>query len=224
MRGRADSYARLKTSHLSQHFIFGKKFIETEGIHFSKKYNKEIKNVVPSKNREKARIRLARLSEKISNQRRDYCIKTALYFARKYDVIVLEDINMQNMSRTLRLGKSVNDLGFGEFRRWLEYEGEKYDSLVYYADKWFASSKTCHECGEKNSLLRLSDREWVCPHCGSIIDRDRNAAMNLRDYFIDINTAGTAGINACGDTSSTLRKTLLQVVSRKQEAPSLMVE
>lgn len=88
------------------------------------------------------------------------------------------------------------------------------------ADKWFPNSKTCHECGSKNDLLQLSDREWVCPTCGCIIDRDYNAALNLRDYFInEYNTAGIAGINACGDETSTLRETLEQALSLKQEAP-----
>ena len=142
------------------------------------------------------------------------------YFARKYDVVVIEDLNMQNMARSLRLGKSVMDLGWGMFKTWLGIECEKYDTYLMKADKWFASSKTCHKCGAKNTLLELSDREWVCPNCGCVIDRDRNAAINLRDYFLkQYNTAGTAEINACGDNASTLRETLVQVLSSKQEAP-----
>lgn len=95
-----------------------------------------------------------------------------------------------------------------------------------FADKYFASSKTCFECCAKNDLLKLSYREWVCPHCGAIIDRDYNAALNLRDYFYKViyNTVGTTEINACGETSSTLRETLMQVVSMKQEAPSFRWE
>ena len=173
-----------------------------------------------SKNREKAKKRLSALHEKIANRRKDFIIKSALYFARKYDVVVIEDLNMQNMARSLRLGKSVMDLGWGMFKTWLGIECEKYDTYLMKADKWFASSKTCHKCGAKNTLLELSDREWVCPNCGCVIDRDRNAAINLRDYFLkQYNTAGTAEINACGDNASTLRETLVQVLSSKQEAP-----
>lgn len=178
------------------------------------------KKVKGSSNRFKARKRLNVLYEKVSNRRKEFIIKTALYYARKYDAIVIEDLDMQNMSRSLRLGKSVMDLGWGMFVSWLEHECSKYDTFVLKADKWFPSSKTCHECGSKNDLLRLSDREWVCPTCGCIIDRDYNAALNLRDYFInEYNTAGTAGINACGDETSTLRETLEQALSLKQEAP-----
>jgi transposase len=110
------------------------------------------------------------------------------------------------MSRTLHLGKSVHDLGFGLFRQHLSYKSEGTDSVVIYADKWFASSKTC-------------------PDCGSVIDRDLNAALNLRDYFhqlvggIDKNTVGTTGIYASGEVTSTLRETLAQVISMNEEAP-----
>lgn len=180
----------------------------------------------PSNNRLKARLRYAKLSEHISNQRKDYCIKEAVYYATHYDVIVLEDLDMQSMSKSLHLGKSVNDLGFGMFKSWLSHECKKHDSIVMFADKYFASSKTCFECGVKNDLLKLSDREWVCPHCGAIIDRDYNAALNLRDYFYRVihNTVGTTEIKACGETSSTLREALMQVVSMKQEAPSFRWE
>jgi putative transposase len=172
-------------------------------------------------NHRKARLRLARKSERISRRRREFCIKMARYFAMKYDVVCIEDINMQAMSRSLHLGKSVMDLGWGMLRRWLEYECEKYDTVVYKVDKWYPSSKTCHCCGHVNKDLKLSDREWVCPHCGATIDRDRNAAMNLRDCFVnEICTAGTVGINARGNSASTLRGTVEQVLSSKREGSS----
>ena len=175
-----------------------------------------------SSNRHKFKRKISVLHEHIMNQRNDYLEKLSLYYVRKYDIIMLEDINMQEMSRTLRLGKSVMDLGFGLFRSMLERKCISYDTSVVYIDKWYPSSKICNYCGHKNSLLRLSDREWVCPECGVIIDRDYNAACNIRDYVYNIidNTEGTSEINACGDTTSTLRENLLQVVSLKQEAPS----
>jgi putative transposase len=166
----------------------------------------------------KAQLAYARLSERIADQRGDYAVKTAIHFAKTYDVVVLEDINLQSMARTLRLGKSVNDLGFGEFRRWLEWEAGKYGCYVHYADKWFASSKTCNSCGYRNDGLKLSDREWTCPQCGDTHDRDLNAARNLRDEFLkEYSTAGTAGIDACGDSASTLRETVARALSSKQE-------
>lgn len=179
-----------------------------------------------SSNRDKARKRLAKLDRHISNCRLDFAHKMSRYYADNFDVIVLEDINLQDMARTLHLGKSVNDLGFGMFRQFLSYKCEETDSIIIYTDKWFPSSKTCHECNSENQLLKLSDREWVCPSCGCIIDRDYNAALNLRDYFFKVvleeyyNTVGTTEIYALGDEAPTLRETLMQASSLNKEAPS----
>ena len=185
------------------------------------------RKVIGSSSRDKARKCLARLDRKIANRRNDFCHKMSKYYATRYDVIVLEDINIQDMQkRGLRgHGKSVSDLCFGKFKNYLSYKCEIYDSCLMYVDKWFASSKTCNHCGERNELLQLSDREWVCPSCGCVIDRDFNAACNLKDYFfrvIDIDTAGTAGINAVGEHTNTLRETLMQAYSLKTEAPNFM--
>ena len=167
-----------------------------------RRYSKKQDN---SRNKTKSKCKIAVLHEKVANQRKDFVNKTALYFARKYDVIVLEDINLQNMSRTLHLGKSVNDLGFGMFRTILSQKCYEYSSLLVYADKWYPSSKTCSSCGAVNNELKLSDREWVCTECGSYHNRDLNAAINLENYFFkNYNTVGTTGINAYGDTTSTI--------------------
>ena len=172
-----------------------------------------------SNNRNKARIRFAKAYERTHNRRMDFTVKMALYFARKYDAVIIEDINMQSMSRTLHLGKSVMDLGWGGFVKWLEVECRRYDTHLQKADKWFASSKTCNHCGYVNKYLMLKDRDWVCPVCGMHHDRDRNAANNLRDYFLNqYNTVGTTEFQACGDMASTLRETVEQVLSLKQEA------
>ena len=188
-----------------------KQFLETEDGHRR-----------PSANREKARRRYARLHERTANRRKDFIIKTALHMARKYDVIVIEDIDMQSMARSLNLGKSVMDLGWGKFKTWLDWECFKHGASLVKADKWFPSSKTCNHCGAVNRELKLSDREWVCPECGCIIDRDRNAALNLRDWYLDhlskiLNTDGTSGIKACGETAATPGETPGQVAPVKQE-------
>ena len=189
-----------------QRVLSRRELIPTGEMVYSKKYNKDIPKTERSKNREKARIKLAKLHQHVSNCRRDFSIKQAIHYARMYDVIVIEDINLQDMKRTLKLGKSVNDLGFGIFKQWLQYKCDEYGALLVKADKWYPSSKLCNHCGNKNSLLQLSDREWVCPECGSVIDRDYNAACNLKDYYYNMsnNTVGTTGINAYGDTTSTL--------------------
>lgn len=189
--------------------------------HLSKLQRKLSKKEKGSKNRMKSKRQVAVLHEKIANQRKDFINKTALYFASKYDVIVLEDINLQNMSRTLHLGKSVTDLGFGEFRTVLERKCNEYDTTIFYVDKWYPSSKTCSSCGAINKSLKLSDREWVCTECGTCHNRDFNAALNLEQYFTNqYNTVGTTEINACGDNASTLRAIVMQVLSLNQEAPS----
>ena len=189
--------------------------------HLSKLQRKLSRKEKGSKNRMKSKRQIAVLHEKIANQRKDFINKTALYFARKYDVIVLEDINLQNMSRTLHLGKSVTDLGFGEFRTVLEQKCKEYDTTIIYADKWYPSSKTCSSCGTINKSLKLSDREWACTECGTCHNRDFNAALNLEQYFTNqYNTVGTTEINACGDNASTLRAIVMQVLLLNQEAPS----
>lgn len=183
-----------------------------------------------SANREKAHRRLSRLHQHIADCRKDFVCKQALHYARDFDAVVLEDINMRSMAQTLKNGKSVNDLGFGQFRERLAQKCIEYDTALLYADKWFASSKTCSHCGYKNGLLTLSDRSWVCPECGCVHDRDRNAALNLRDYFWKVighpnynrisNTVGTTEIHAWGDMASTFRETVARAASMNQEVPS----
>lgn len=180
------------------------------------------RKVLGSNNRNKARIRLAACDKHIANRRLDFCHKLSRHYASTYDVIMLEDINMQELTRALYLGKSVYDLGIGLFKNFLSYKCKEEGSVVIYVDKWFASSKTCSCCGNVNHGLRLSDRKWICSECSTEHDRDYNASCNLRDFFYKniLNTGGTLGINACGDTASTLMETLMQVVSLKQEPPS----
>lgn len=178
-----------------------------------------------SNNRNKARIRLANLDRHIANCRQDFCHKTSKYYASNYDVVVIEDLNMQDQAKSKMKGhgKSANDLGFGMFRTYLEYKCADYGTEFVVADKWFPSSKTCNHCGSVNKNLKLDDREWVCPECGVIINRDYNAACNLRDYYFShINTVGTTEIYACGDSTSTLGETPTRVESLKQEASSFM--
>ena len=201
-----------------------KKFVGTGEFRMNDK-GKEVEIRKPSKNREKAIRRIAKFSERLANQRREFLIQTAIHYVRQYDVVVIEDLDMQQMSKNLKLGKSVGDLAFGEFRQWLEHEATKYDCYVHKVDKWYPSSKLCSGCGHKNEELKLSDREWTCPECGTHHDRDFNAAVNLMNEFIErYNTAGTAGIQACGAGASTLRSFVARALSedpvtgRKQEA------
>ena len=147
------------------------------------------RKVKGSNNRHKARLKLAKLHETIRNLRDDFLHKLSYYLSNTYDVIVTEDLNMHDMSQALNFGKSVADNGWGRFLRFLEYKLLDRGKQLIKVDKWFASSKICSNCGTEKDQLSLSTREYVCDNknCNLIIDRDYNAALNIR-------TAGMAGI------------------------------
>jgi len=137
------------------------------------------KKKMGSKNRENARLKVARHYEKIANQRQDFLHEESKSVVVENQVIVLEDLAVQNMVKNRRLAKSISDAGWSEFGRMVEYKAAWYGRTVIIVDRFFASSKLCHVCNEKNAMLTLSDREWKCQVCGTVHDRDRNAAVNL---------------------------------------------
>ena len=128
---------------------------------------------------EKQRRKVARIHEKITNCRMDNQHKVSLDLIRNYDVICLEDLNIKGMVKNRRLAKAINDTSWGQFVSMLSYKAELNDKQVVKIDRWYPSSKTCHNCVWVNEGLKLSDRQWVCPHCGEVIDRDVNAAKNV---------------------------------------------
>lgn len=131
-----------------------------------------------SANYEKQKIRVAKIHEKIQNQRTDFIEKESAKLANLYDVVCVEDINLQNIAQSLNLGKSTNDNGFGMFRARLQQKLELQGKKLVKVDKWFPSSKMCRFCGCVNSDLKLSDRVWTCS-CGKTLNRDENAAINI---------------------------------------------
>ena len=133
-----------------------------------------------SSNYQKQRIKVARVHEKVANQRLDWIHKLSTKLADTYDIVCVEDINMQNMARSLTLGKSTNDNGFGMFRDILSYKLADRGKALVKIDKWFPSSKMCRHCGNVNHELTLADRVWTCD-CGEVIDRDVNAAINIKN-------------------------------------------
>lgn len=137
------------------------------------------KMVYGSHNYEKQRIKVARCHEKIANQRKDWHHKLSYYFAENYDYVFVEDLNLLKMAGTLKLGKSTNDNGFGYFRTFVEYKMKDRGKVFHKINKWYPSSKTCHYCGYIKEDLTLDDREWICPECHNIIDRDWNSAINI---------------------------------------------
>jgi putative transposase len=140
-----------------------------------------------SHNREKQRIRVAKIYEKIHNQRIDFLHKLSTRLAIKYDLICVEDINLQDMSNhKMHFGKSIMDNGFGMFRNMLVYKLHDRGKEIANVDRFFPSSQLCHVCDYRNHDLTLSIREWYCPECGTLHDRDVNAAINiLNEGFSD---------------------------------------
>jgi putative transposase len=132
-----------------------------------------------SQNREKARARLARLHYRIACVRADALHKLTTVLVRRFGTIVIEDLDVRGMYQNRNLSRAISDVGFFEFRRQLKYKSTTQGVRVVTADRWFPSSKTCSDCGFVVDILPLSVREWACPECGSVHDRDVNAAVNL---------------------------------------------
>ena len=129
-----------------------------------------------SNNREKARLVVDRIYEKISNRRMDFQWKLAHELCRRFDYIFIEDLNLQGMSRMW--GRKMHDLAHGHFILILQQTAAKYRCTVHKIDRYYPSSRLC-PCGYKNDMLTLKDRSWVCPHCGQVHDRDILAAQNI---------------------------------------------
>ncbi len=155
-----------------------------------------------SANRRKAINRLARKHLKVSRQRKDFAIKTALCVVKSSDFIAYENLQVRNMVKNRHLAKSISDAAWSQFSQWLQYLGKVYGKIVVAVAPQY-TSQDCSACG--NTVKKsLSVRTHAC-RCGTVLDRDHNAALNilalaLRQAGIDLNTAGHAGINAWGQT------------------------
>jgi putative transposase len=132
-----------------------------------------------SKNRAKARVKVARIYARIADRRRDYQHKLSTSIIRENQTICVESLQVKNMVKNHHLAKAISDVGWGEFVRQLEYKASWYGRTLVKIDKWYPSSKRCFDCGHLLDSLELSMRSWTCPECGVVHDRDRNAARNV---------------------------------------------
>ena len=139
-----------------------------------------------SNNREKARVKLARFEKHISDSRKDYIEKETLRLVRTYDVIGIEDLNLQGMIKFSHNAKNYVDTSWYTFTQKLIWKSQFNDCIVVKSGRFYPSSKTCNHCGYINQNLTLKDRKWVCPNCGTEIVRDQNAGKNLRNNAINL--------------------------------------
>lgn len=137
-----------------------------------------------SKNREKARIKLAKFEEKIANRRKYFQEVETKRLVTNYSQITIEDLNLKGISKFLTNAKNMTDTSWGSFVTKLQNKGKRYSCKVIKADRYFPSSQICHCCNFQNHELKLSDRKWTCPNCGKEHIRDVNAAINLKNYKI----------------------------------------
>ena len=141
-----------------------------------------------SNNYKKQQKRVAKLHAKAKRQRADFLHKLSYILTHKYDIICIEDLDMNAIKEALNFGKSVSDNGWGMFIRMLEYKADWYGCVIIKVDRWFPSSKQCVKCGHIHKELKLSDRTYICPKCGHVMDRDYQAAINIRNEGIRIFT------------------------------------
>jgi len=206
----------------------------------TKKLNKELsRKKKGSKNRKKARLKIARHYEKIYNRKKDWTHKLTRKLADTFDAIILENLNMKGIQKfNSGLSKSVSlDFSWYQFTTYLKYKMEWLGKHFILVDRFFASSKLCSCCGWKNNSLTLRERVWTCLNCGSTHDRDENASVNLRDKGIrilkeekyitiihdDRTTVGTTGSHAFGDDvrPKEILQNLFGQFSRKKESITL---
>jgi len=132
----------------------------------------------------KTKHRLVILHEKVANQRKDFLHKASSKLISENQTICIEDLNISGMLKNHCLAKSISDVSWGEFVRQLEYKAEWYGKNILKIGRFDPSSKLCSECGYINKELKLSDRRWTCPACGSVLDRDISAAVNIKSFAL----------------------------------------
>ena len=158
-----------------------------ENKHLFKKKEKQVKRLQRqlskkqkgSNNRNKQRVRIAKAFERLTNQKNAYIHSVVNELLTYYDTVFMEDLNVQGMLRNHKLAKAIQEVSFYKFKQTLVDKALVNNKKVVFVDRFYPSSKTCSNCGHKKRDLKLNDRYWVCPECGTKHDRDINAAMNI---------------------------------------------
>ena len=156
-------------------------------LHFKKNKTNKLKRLQKqlarkqkgSNNRNKTRIKLAKVYKKINDKKQYYLHYVSNTLINENQVICMENLNVKGMLKNHKLAESISEMNFGEFKRILEYKARWYNRKLVFVDKFYPSSKTCSHCGFKYKDLKLSDRFWTCPECNTLHDRDINAAVNI---------------------------------------------
>ncbi|HEY9571030.1 MAG TPA: IS200/IS605 family element RNA-guided endonuclease TnpB [Metalysinibacillus sp.] len=136
-------------------------------------------NLSEARNYQKQKRKVARLHEKVMNQRTDFLNKLSTELINNHDIICIEDLNIKGMLRNHKLAKSISDVSWSSFVTKLQYKADWYGREIIKIDKWFPSSQICSECGHKDGKKSLEIREWACPICHTCHDRDINASINI---------------------------------------------
>ena len=186
-----------------------KRKLKIEQRKLSKKY---VKGREQSENYQKQKLKVSKIHKRIGDIRKDAIHKLTSYLSKNHTQIVIEDLNVNGMVKNHKLASAILDGGFYEFKRQLEYKCEWNQSQLIIVDRFYPSSKTCSGCGHKKNKLKLSERIFECEGCGYQIDRDLNAAINLK------NKAASYAVTACGAINMAIPKGLHRnETGRKQQ-------
>jgi putative transposase len=168
------------------------KFFHKDEKRLAKAQRRHARKKKGSKNRAKARKKVARVHARIADRRRDFLHQLSTRLIRENQTVCVESLQVKNMVKNHSLAKAISDVGWSEFVSFLSYKAEWYGRNLVKIDKWYPSSKRCFDCGHILDSLDLDVRVWTCPECGVVHDRDLNAAKNIR-------SVGLTVLNACGE-------------------------